>query len=117
MDLGITLSPKRNGECGRRRITTPRTDRKIRDICIQNRKLPVCLLMNNIRDDGLISQRTVQRRLAENELIARKPARKAKLTPVMIKKRVDWAGKYINFTIQDWEKVKIYATTAIGHYY
>lgn len=118
MDLGVTLSPKRKGACGRRRITTPRTDRKIRDICIQNRKLPVRLLTKNIRDDGiLISQRTVQRRLAENELIARKPARKPKLTPAMIKKRLDWARKYKNFTIQDWEKVKIYAVTAIGHYY
>lgn len=59
----------------------------------------------------------MQRRLAENELIARKPARKLKLTAAMIKKRLDWARKYKNFTSQDWEKVKIYTITAIGHYY
>lgn len=100
MDLGITLSPKRKGVYGRRRITTPRTNRKIRDICIQNRKLRVRLLTKNIRDNGiLISQRTVQWLLTENELIARKPARKPKCTPAMIKKQLDWARKYKNFTI------------------
>ncbi|OWR55247.1 putative transposase like protein, partial [Danaus plexippus plexippus] len=32
------LSPKRKGKYGRKRITTPRSDRKIGDIGLQNRK-------------------------------------------------------------------------------
>lgn len=106
-DSGITLNPKRKGACGRHRKTTPRTDRKIRDICVQNRKLPVRLLAKYIQDEGIpISQRTVQRRLFESGLIAHKPARKPKLTTAMIKKRLEWAHKYKNFTIDDWKKVK-----------
>lgn len=106
MDLGVSLDPKRKGNCGRPRNTTPRTDRIIRGICTENRKLPVRLLTKKISEQGIgVSQRTVQRRLAEIGLVARRPARKPKLTASMIKKRLDWAHKYKHFTIEDWKMV------------
>lgn len=108
MDSGDSLRNKRKGKCGRKRITTPRTDRKIRDLCLENRKMPKRLLTKHINNEGInISQRTVQRRLAEIGLKARKPARKPKLTEAMIKKRLKWARKYKNFTVDDWRRVNI----------
>lgn len=41
VDLGEDLRAKRKGACGRRRITTERSGRKIRNICVENRKLPI----------------------------------------------------------------------------
>lgn len=106
VDLGEDLRAKRKGACGRRRITTERSDRKIRNICVENRKLPIKLLAKKVFEAGIeVSQRTVQRRLAEEGLIGRRPARKPRLTPAMISKRYQWAQKYKDFTIDDWKKV------------
>lgn len=106
VDLGLPLSPQRKAACGRKRKTTPRTDRKIRDICLQNRKLPVRLLTKQVQDTGTeISQRTVRRRLVEQGLVARRPAKKPRLTEAMKKKRLEWAKKYKEFTVRDWKNV------------
>ena len=106
IDSRITLTPKRVNACGRRRITTPRTDRRIREICLQNRKLPLQLLTKSIVETGIkVSDRTVRLRLQEEGLIARRPVRKPRLTPTMIKKRLQWAKKYRKFTIEDWRRV------------
>lgn len=106
VDLGLPLCPQRKDACGRQRKTTPRADRKIRDICLQNRKLPVRLLTQHVQDAGIkISERTVRRRLLEQGLVARRPAKKPRLNETMIKKRLEWAKKYKKFTVHDWEKV------------
>lgn len=108
IDSGITLSPKRKEACGRRRITTPWADRKIRDICLENRKMPINALVSKVNDAGIsVKKRTLQRRLAENNLLGRRPARKPKLTPTMMTKRLHWARKYKYFTIEDWKRVNI----------
>ncbi|CAH1992033.1 unnamed protein product, partial [Acanthoscelides obtectus] len=52
-----------------------------------------------------VSQRTVQRRLAEEGLIGRRPARKPRLTPAMISKRYQRARKYKDFTTDNWKNV------------
>jgi len=106
MDCGISLSSNRKGNCGRKRITTSRTDRKIRNICVANRKMPKSLLTKQVNHEGIqVSQRTVQRRLAEVGLMARRPARKPKLTKAMMTKRLRWARKYRTFTAEDWKRV------------
>jgi len=107
IDLGEDLKVKRKGACGRPRITSERTDRKIRDICIQNRKMAMNLLEKQVFEAGIqVSERTIRRRLAEAGLVARRPpARKPTLTPAMITKRYRWAQKYKNFTKDDWKKV------------
>lgn len=107
-----SLRSKRIRACGRPRVTTPRTDRKIRNICLRNRKLPLSLLSHEIQQAGInISQRTVQRRLAEEDLYARKPYPKPRLTQAMMKKRLNWAKKYKKFSLNDWERVYLYIYT------
>ena len=58
--------------------------------------------MKEILVQGIyVSERTLQRRLAETKLKAMKPARMRKLMPVMIEKRLEQAKKYKNWTIED----------------
>lgn len=102
----VPLEADRNGKCGRKRITTPRTDRKIRDVCLQNRKKSVSFLTLLINEGGIkVSQRTVQRRLAEEGLVGYRPAKKPRLTAAMTKKRLEWAKAHQHMTIEDWNKV------------
>lgn len=106
MDQNKTLEAGRVGKCGRKRITTPRTDRKIRDICLENRKKSVACLTTMINDEGIeVSKRTVRRRLAEENLIGRRPIKKPRLTEAMKKKRLQWARQHRNMTVADWSRV------------
>lgn len=105
LDQNQPLSSKRRGKCGRKRITTPRTDRKIRDICLQNRKKSAGLLTLMVQESGIpISKRTLQRRLAEEDLTGHRPVKKPRLTETMKKKRLAWARFK---TVEDWSKVSL----------
>lgn len=85
------LEANRAGKCGRKRITTPRTERKIRNIWLENRKKSVAHLTTMINEEGVkISERTVRRRLVEENLIGRRPSKKPRLTDSM--KRNDSNG-------------------------
>lgn len=107
LDKDVTLSPKRKGNCGRKRKTTPRSDRKIRDICIQNRKKSAATLTQMVQASGIaVSKRTVQRRLAEQGLTGHRPSRKPKLTEAMKKRRLAWAREHRHLTVDDWNKVR-----------
>lgn len=88
MNFNTDLNPKRKDICGQHSVTISRVDRKIRDICIQNRKLPISILTKQIQDVGIkISQRTVQWQLTEEGLLAKNPAQKPELIPAMIRNR------------------------------
>ena len=66
------------------------------------------LLTKQVNDEGIqVSQRTVQRRLEEICLMARKQARKPKITKAMMTKRLRWARKYRTFIAEDWKRVII----------
>lgn len=107
LQKNVTLSPKRKGHCGRKRKTTPRSDRKIRDICVQNRKKSVAILTQMVQETGIaVSQRTVQRRLAEEGLTGHRPSKKPKLTEAMKKRRLAWAREHRHMTVDDWNKVR-----------
>ena len=70
--------------------------------------MPKSLLTKQVNDESIqISQRTVQRRLAEVGLMVRKPTRKQKLTKAIMTKRLRWARKYRIFTDEDWKRVII----------
>lgn len=100
------LEAGRVGKCGRKRITTLRTDRKIRDICLENRKKSVARLTTMINAEGInVSKRTVRRRLAEENLIGRRPIKKPRLTEAMKKKRLQWAKQHRNVTVEEWSRV------------
>jgi len=56
---------------------------------VANRKIPKSFLTKQVNDECIqVSQRTVQRRLVEVGLMARKQARKPKLTKGMMTKRL-----------------------------
>lgn len=108
LDKDQPLSPKRKGKCGRKRITTPRSDRKIRDICLLNRKKSVGLISQIVQESGIpVSKRTVQRRLAEEGLTSHRPVKKPRLTEAMKKKRLAWAREHRLKTVEDWNKVSL----------
>jgi len=67
------------------------------------------LLIKQVNDEGIqVSQRTLERKLAEVGWMARKPARKPMLTKAMMTKQLRWARKYRTFTAEDWKKVIIH---------
>lgn len=108
LDQKLPLEANRVGRCGRKRITTPRADRKIRDICLQNRKKSITHLTTIINDEGIsISKRTVRRRLAEENLMGHRPTKKPRLTQAMKKKRLQWARQHRNMTVADWSRVSM----------
>lgn len=55
--------------------------------------------------ENIISVSTVQRRLTEVGLNARKPAKVPKLTRRHLKARLDFARRYGHWTVEDWKKV------------
>ncbi|GLV33231.1 hypothetical protein CBL_08399 [Carabus blaptoides fortunei] len=101
--MNESFGPQRIGKSGRKRIT-PRDERKIRNICLENRKKTRRVLTKLIQRAGIkISDMTVRRRLREQGFQARRPAKKRKLTKVMKKTRLQWAKQHRNWTKEDWE--------------
>lgn len=101
-----SLSPKRRAKCGRKRKTTPRTDK----ILIRNSKINPRKTSSDLKRDLLatgfdVSSSTVRRRLLEAGRKARRPTKKQFLTTKMMKKRLAWAKKYKSWTADDWKKV------------
>lgn len=101
-----SFTPKRKGRCGRKRKTTPRDDAVI----IRNSKLDPRKssfeLQKDLQHAGVeVSAITVRRRLLEVGRKARKPLKKQLLTKKMRQKRLAWARKYKNWSVEDWKKV------------
>ncbi|XP_065658426.1 uncharacterized protein LOC136082939 [Hydra vulgaris] len=91
-----------------KRLTTPNSERIIRNICSENRKKPRKIITTLIKDAGIsISDRTVRRRLDELGFKCYRPAKKPKLTIAMKDKRLKWAIKHRNMTTDDWRKIFI----------
>ncbi|XP_065673761.1 uncharacterized protein LOC136090781 [Hydra vulgaris] len=91
------LSEKRKN-CGRHRVTTPRTERKIRDIVEENRRKSKKVLKEILKEQGIsISLGTLRRRLAEQGFKACRPAIRPKLTEAM--KENAYNGQKIIYTL------------------
>lgn len=100
---GIPLKDKRKG---RPRKTSKRDDRKLKSICLQNRKLTSTLMKTQWSEAGVdVCARTVRNRLSEMGFSYRKAKRKPGLTPAHKKKRLHWAKNKCAWTVEDWEKV------------
>lgn len=90
-------------ECGRKRKTSVQDDRLIK---MQAKKYP--LNSSRIIKEDLelnVSSRTVQRRLNESELKRFYAKKKPLLRPVNVKKRLDFAKKYISMPQTFWNRV------------
>src|ERR1700761_5380894 len=87
-----SVSPKRKGRCGRKRITTVRDDRFLLRYSKQDpRKTSSDLQRDLSRAGVVIDASTVRRRLLEVGRKARRPVKKQLLTAAMKKKRLAWA--------------------------
>ncbi|XP_052753644.1 uncharacterized protein LOC128201253 [Galleria mellonella] len=94
-DENKSLSPKRAGKCGRKRLTTPRTEREIRRVTIENRRKPRKVIKALLDDAGVtLSDRTLRRRLKELNFNCCRPLKKPKLTKTMRAKRLAFAKMY-----------------------
>ncbi|KAF6204834.1 hypothetical protein GE061_018997 [Apolygus lucorum] len=89
---GTPLSPDRKGKCGRKSKFSPRLLRKMVQIAKTNRRATSREICEKLKEYGTeVSPSIVRRRLCAEGLPARRPRKKAKLTPAMAKKRILWA--------------------------
>lgn len=106
LKTGLELEAERKGRCGRKRITSARDDRKIKKVIKENRKMPAKKLKTVLEQQGIkVSLNTLRRRSYEQGFKCRRPLKKPKLTPAMIKKRLTWAKNHADFSQDDWNKV------------
>lgn len=103
---GNEYNHNRVGKTYRRPKLTPRSTRTLMNLCLKNRKHTSTDLKKKMADYGIdVSSRTIRRKLFDGGLKARRPRKKAKITPAMAKKRLDWAREHANKTEEDWSKV------------
>lgn len=101
------VSSNRHGRCRGHRKTTPRDERKIHQIALQNRRKSKKALHNLVTDAGVkISVRTLQWRLKEQGFQCCRPSKKPRLTRNMIEKRLNWAKEHRNWSVEDWTRVR-----------
>lgn len=102
-----TGSYENRPKSGRKRITTERDDRFLTRLSLKNRMKSSKDLSAELNErQGIsVSARTVRRRLVQANLHGRKARRKPLLTEDQKKKRLLWAKKYKNWTVEDWSKI------------
>jgi len=100
---------KRVGKCGRKRVTTPRLDRKIISMSLNNRRASCSKLSRELLNENItVHPRTINNRLLERGLHAYRPRKKPRLTPMMMTARHAWAKTHIGWTSEQWEQVRLY---------
>lgn len=98
-----SFSPKRIGNCGRKRKTSVRQDRLLLIKSKADPKKTSERLRQDIAVDGIsVSSRTIRRRLCDVGRRARRPVKKQLLTKRMKTKRLEWARNHRNMTAEDW---------------
>lgn len=101
-----SVSPKRKGRCGRKRITTVRDDRfLVRQSKRDPRKTSSDLQRDLSHAGVVLDSSTVRRRLLEVGRKARRPIKKQLLTVAMKKKRLLWAKEHKMWCSESWRKV------------
>lgn len=118
-DIEKNISPPttKRTNCGSKRITTTRDDRKIAKICVENRRSSRSIILHKAKEAGInISDRTLQRRMRGLGFKCHRPAKKPRLTSTMIKKRLEWAKMHRHWTVTDWEKVPLMIFTLFSKF-
>ena len=108
LDKGLNLESTRTGRCGRKRKTTPRTDTKIKQLALHDKRKSCKSIASELQADNIVVSRiTVNRRLLECGLRAYRPRKKPRLTNAMIKAHKDRADAHANWTSDQWEKERV----------
>jgi transposase len=105
LKFGTTKNLPRSG---RPRKSNSQQDKYIRISSLRDRNLPSRLLANNLFDkEGrrVLHARSVRRRLVEAGLDGRRPRKKPLLNRTQKTKRLKWARKYRNWTVDQWRNV------------
>ena len=101
-----SVTPKRKGNCGRKRKTSPKDDCYISKKSKQDPSESSVEIKKDLAEAGVeISASLVRRRLVASGRRARRPSKKQLLTRGMKKKRVAWARKYKDWTKDEWKNV------------
>ena len=105
LQTSSTLKSRRHGKCGRKSSTTEKQDRLLLRNLRRNPLDDAHQLHAEWENDGVkVSLRTVQRRL---KTFCRSvvPRRVPKLTPSMMRKRLSFAKKHVEWTVEQWRQV------------
>jgi DNA-directed RNA polymerase I, II, and III subunit RPABC1 len=106
LNFGKCKTNSRVGKCGRKRITTERLDRKIKNISQNDRRKSCTKISMELAQQGIkVSRRTVNNRLLEQGLKAYRPRKKPRLTEKMKQARYEWAKLHENWTQEEWNRV------------
>lgn len=91
---------------GRKKVTTPQTDRRLVRLALQNRRSTSAEINQSLANAGVtVSNRTVRRRLVDAGLKARIPRKKPFLNAIQRQKRLQWAKDHRDWTNEQWSKV------------
>ena len=106
LDLGRNLGSSRKENCGRKKKTTPRLDRKVKAITLKDRRASCKKLSIDLAKQGYVeSRRTINNCLLEQGLKSYRPRRKPRLTEKMKQARYQWTFEQETWTSEDWLKV------------
>ena len=112
IELGQELIPQRKRNCGRKPIFTPRSERCLKKICLEDRFATTKDMKSKLESSDIhVSERTLRRKLLDLNFKAYRPARKPKLTAAMKVKRLNWARGLKDKTLDFWKSVGIYLNT------
>lgn len=92
-------------QCGSKRVTNYVYDLHVRENSLRGRFKTAKDIRYELINECNVSRRTVNRRLLEYGLKARKPAMKPFLSPLNIEKRRTWASNHLQWTINNWKHV------------
>jgi transposase len=99
---------------GRPKETTPKADRRLVRMSLGDRHLNSRQLQHLWGAN--VSTKTVSRRLRSAGLFARRPWKKPLLTVAMRQKRLAWARKHKNWTVEQWQNVIFSDETKVNMY-
>ncbi|GFV21841.1 uncharacterized protein TNCV_4525281 [Trichonephila clavipes] len=106
IESGEELSPKRKKKCDRKPIFTPRSERSLKKICLENRFAITKVIKSQLQDINVnASERTVRRKLKDLSFKTCRPAKKQKLTPAMKAKRLNWAKQWRDKDVDFWRSI------------
>ena len=102
-----TKSFSSKARSGRPKATTPSEDQYIKLTCLRDRTASASKIQSQLNKERPtpVSKTTVKRRLAKCSLNGRVAVSKPLLQPQNKSKRLAWAKRYRNFTVEDWKKV------------